>query len=430
MLTLLAVLLTSLVHAEEPDNRVHFEPIAQYRPRLEVHSGRDGDAATGPYAMNTHRARLGVAFDAGQVGGQVVFQDVQAWTGEEGTGREALTNGVEVSLMHLDWAPVDGFLLRVGRQEVALHDERLITRAWWRQTGRHFDGARLAYRLDGWGADALALTPSPHGVRDGLTAWPAEALYVVHAGHESEDWTAEAVGIYDTDSALERQRATVGAFTRWQVGDVGLRAEAYGQLGRWQGDPVQAWMAAAEAHWRLGVAGRPELGLALDVLSGDARPGSGVVRAFDTVQGANHRYYGTLDVAYFDRGGPGDGAGLVDAVARMAVQPSEAWRVEVDHHWLSRLVGPARTIGYELDVEARWQAHSLLTLIAGGALLAPPARTGHAVDGFAYLSIDLLLDGEPHAHPVRQRRRGPRGSGPRHPRLGRADTTATPEPRG
>lgn len=58
--------------------------------------------------------------------------------------------------------------LRLGRQEVALADERLVGRRPWSQVGNSFDGVRLDAGGERWGATALLSTLAKRGFTGGV----------------------------------------------------------------------------------------------------------------------------------------------------------------------------------------------------------------------------------------------------------------------
>jgi hypothetical protein len=89
------------------------------------------------------------------------------------------------------------------------------------------------------------------------------------------------------------------------------------------------------------------------VLSGDDAPGSNTYRAFNTLYGTNHRFYGYLDL-FLDPAARTQDRGLIDGMASVTLGLSRSVALEVDAHgfWLHRAMPSAddRLIGWELDL--------------------------------------------------------------------------------
>lgn len=114
-------------------------------------------------------------------------------------------NRGEIQNLFLDTQLTDTLSLRVGRQEILLGNQRLVSPLDWANTRRTFQGARGTYKNDNWEIDGFFLHPveriaanssriddanedidffGVHGVRRGLPMGTVEAYYF---GLENQD---------------------------------------------------------------------------------------------------------------------------------------------------------------------------------------------------------------------------------------------------
>ena len=396
----IATLLVASVHATEPV----FIPELQFRPRFEADSGRDRDPQGGQVAFVTHRARLGATMEWGPVSARLVFQDVRAWGEERDTRRDFSGDGIDLAIGALTWAPHDRVRLILGREEVGLHDERLVAKAGWRQPGRHFDGGRLTYDDGRWAAEIAGYIVLD-GDRFQFTTQDQvepdlrdQTLWWARGGLQTDDTIAQLLVTLDdrrTARGGEVLRVTPGLFFKADRGILQARLEAYGQLGRIAsgGQTVRAGLVGTEIALRPDWTAGPSLILSYDALSGDADPTDDRFTAFDTLRGANHRYYGTLDYAVFFRGGPATAEGLHDPHLALGLKPHARLSIELAQHLFAPAVArdPAWT-AWETDLNARWSPLDVLALSGGGAVyLEPASAVGR--EWFTYLMVDVNLRG-------------------------------------
>ncbi|HHO49785.1 MAG TPA: hypothetical protein ENK18_02680, partial [Deltaproteobacteria bacterium] len=90
-------------------------PIAQVRPRIEAHTGRDG-AEGGAVAAVTQRVRLGAEISTGAIGVTVAMQDVRIWGEETNTLFDFSADQLDLHLGSLSWTSAGGDRIVVGRQ--------------------------------------------------------------------------------------------------------------------------------------------------------------------------------------------------------------------------------------------------------------------------------------------------------------------------
>ncbi len=195
--------------------------------------------------------------------------------------------------------------VRVGRQKLVYGSQRLVSPLEWVNTARVFDGARIAIgagtgrRLD---AFATRLVPvAPRGLND-------------HGPTGSRLFNSQLHGVYYTDSELLPAGAVEGYWLlrrEARLGDtvhtIGTRVDArYGpwafdgelarQTGSYGGLDQRAAMMHVGGSFATRLPGRPRLGAAFNLGSGDDDPDDGVHGTFDNLYPLNHVYYGTMDL--------------------------------------------------------------------------------------------------------------------------------------
>lgn len=336
----------------------------QIRPRMEGRTPVGG--AWDGFASMRARASL-EALLRSRVRVFLQFQDVRLFGEETNTLSDYSADHLDLHQGYLELASLGGAggLLRVGRQELALGEQRLVGAVDWAQQGRSFDGVRYTtpplgdLRVDLFGmrlSDATAPTQSFDS--DFLGAWGALGL----GDHGSLD----LFGLFTTDSrALGAEEWTFGALWRGDAGPVRWRVEGSVQGGTRGDEDVSAHMLGLRAGTEI-----PEVGtltLWYDYLSGDDDPADDTAGAFNTLFATNHAFYGFAD--YFlnipvDTGG----LGLRDAAVKFSFTPWSQTRLDVDlHNFTTSVQGPlsTRSLGNELDLTLSRPLSPGLTLGAG-----------------------------------------------------------------
>lgn len=384
------LLLAALVLLAAPASGQTIAVTGEVRHRTELDDRAPLAVDAGAYHLL--RARLAAdARPAPRVRAFVQVQDARLWGGEDpALGLGTLDGDADQFDVHQAFFELDSLgglplALRVGRQELAYGNERLVGALGWSNVGRSFDAARLRWTRGALAADLFAAQlvtavgpDDPQALLGAFAAWTARP------------GTVEAFAFVDADGAeveagpdvgeRRRQRATVGARVVGAAGAVGLDAEVVGQVGSVASGPgaprddVRAYLASAEVGVPVGPV---RLAVGATRLSGDADPADGVDRRFDTLFATNHKLYGAMD--YFPRlSGP---AGLDDLFASAVGRVGPRWslRAAVHHFALAADPGGGRTLGQELDLGAR-------------VALAPTAGVEAGVSAFR--ATDRLADGE------------------------------------
>lgn len=353
--------------AQPPAPALPFTLTAEVRVRAELDLRTPDTAAD---AATLLRTRVGLRVPVSphaRIFAQV--QDARAFGEEEGGTTDASAGQLDLHQGWLEWSDSVGgrpWAFRAGRQEISFGDERLVGAAGWTNTGRSFDGARLAAgplnlfaaqvrERDRLGPAGLDPRQNEGEDRDALFGGAyldarRGDLYVLHerngAGPGTEDVNRTTVG-----ARLERAPGR-GLFwdveAAWQTGTQ-RRLPAAPAEPREQ--EVGAWFAVGRVGWAQPAGTLRQARAGLDWLSGDDDPADGRFSAFHTLYGTNHKFYGFIDVLDALPGSTG-GRGLVDAYAGAAVAPLPALPVDAALHrfWLAEEAAEGRDLGWELDL--------------------------------------------------------------------------------
>jgi len=362
-----------------------FKPEIQVRPRVEVHTGRDG-ADGGEIGFVVQRTRVGGTLIQGELSARVVLQDVRTWGEEVHTLFDFNADNLDLHAGHLNWKPTEGAELIVGRQSVAIHEHRLVGNVDWTAQARAFDGAMLKWKADRWSVDAAGLLVASRNAIPGYDS----TLGVLRAGRADDNTTADLLYLPLHDASRERLSHTAGVFTKVRGGPVAVRAEAYVQAGQRDGDGELAWMAGLEASLSPDVTGSPRITLWYDHLSGDPDPTDGVARAFDTLFDTRHKFYGLIDVMNFGVAGAADGLGLQDAAIKLAASATDSLNLGLDAHLFaaSARQNGGSVLGQEFDAVAKIKVTPGFTTTTGGAVLT---RTGIDPDLWGFVQLNATL---------------------------------------
>jgi hypothetical protein len=315
--------------------------------------------------------------------GTVELQDVRFWGSEVvPPGRPpdptiyGLGDGVD---LHQGFVGVrlGAIELKIGRQEIAFANERILGAAAWAQPGRAFDAARMTVGdadLGGSVFGAVTADAAPHA--DGPEALVAGAFGEVQlvsfarfGGIALYDRAAAGPAAGATSSAADR--GTFGVRLNGGAGDFQYDLDGYAQLASAAGATTTAFLGGSRASWGpTGVPLAPRVGFLLDAASG--ANAARKRHAFATLFGTNHAYYGLQDV-FGNLPLDTKGRGLIDGA------PTAAVKIEsVTVHAAFHVFAPFETaglreplFGVEPDLVVSWSALPWLGVEGGGSAFFP-----------------------------------------------------------
>jgi hypothetical protein len=298
-----------------------------------------------------------------------------------------------------------GQYIRLGRQEIALGSQRLISVREGPNARQSFDGIHVRIPRLQWSFDFMVLKPARTrvGIFDDSPD-PSRTLWIAHASGPKSLLSAAGridayyIGLdrklsrFDSGSARE-QRHTAGVRIFNKDEPLDYNFEVIGQWGSFGAATIRAWTVASETGYTIRQMNfQPRFSLRADVTSGDRSPTDGQLNTFNPLfpRGAyfgqltalgpqNHmdlhpgvefhwseRFTTYCNVAFFWRQSTQDG---LYGIAGNLIRP--------------RGNGEDRFIGYQPGVEFRYRANQyttialdLATFQAGSYLKAnPPSRT-------------------------------------------------------
>lgn len=267
-----------------------------------------------------------------------------------------------------------GVTARVGRQELLLGSQRLVSPLDWANTRRTFEGGRLLARagglvLDGFGTRPVIVETDDFNERDPETLFWGVALRPAVTAPRL-GWDLYVLGLDQGDSTRlwgtqgAHERLTVGGRLTGTLGSSAARfeLEAGGQTGSFADRDVRAWFFASDLSRSFAnVALRPTASVGFDYASGDGDPDDDVVGTFHQLYPLGHAYAGFMDV--LGRQNLVEARGVVTAapIARMQLRGAvhrflRARTTDTAYNVggavLTGSTGPERGIGTELDLTA------------------------------------------------------------------------------
>lgn len=314
------------------------EVSGQFRPRYEMRNGFYTLIPEGTQAANfiSQRTRLNFKFsnDIFKVG--FAIQNIGVW-GETGTLSRSSTNG---TMIHEAWGQVKlskTVFLKVGRQQIAYDDQRILGAVNWAQQARRHDAAILMIKpMDDCQVDiGIAYNALNESIfKQYYTINNYKALQYVHWSKKFGDFKLGVLvlnnglpyrSINDTTSSgnVKEKIAysqTLGARGSYGKDKIKANAAFYFQTGKTSADinddgisestkKLSGIYFGADVSFQL--TDLFKLGLGLEYFSGNSmKESSDKDNAFKPLYGTNHKFNGFMD--YFYVGNHANSVGLFD----------------------------------------------------------------------------------------------------------------------
>ncbi|MBR5655858.1 MAG: alginate export family protein [Prevotella sp.] len=345
---------------------------------LDASSTEEGEVEDKAYFM-MERSRLTVDYQRTGLETKVVAQHQGIW-GQKGQGSFNLYEA---------WAKLstkNGLFAQIGRQALSYDDERIIGVNDWAMAASSHDVIRTGYEGHGHKAHLILgfnqNAENTYGgtyYKDGsqvyktmLTTWyhydipqtPIGAsLLFMNIGMQGGE-----LGKDGENGPHDRYQQLLGTYWSYSPKNLKVEASYYRQMGRNENNgKIKAWMASAKAQLQV----NRQLGVVVgyDYLSGDdylsmrakstvGTPRHEIFKAFSSVYGSHHKFYGMMDFfyvkTYLDEFSPG----LQNLYAGMTYSPVKALNLKMTYHYLAtatELKDYKRTLGHDMDIEASYQ---------------------------------------------------------------------------
>ena len=294
-----------------------FEVSAQLRPRFEYRNGaylplQDGES---PAVLVNNRTRLNFAYkNADKLNLYVSVQNVNIWGQAPQIQAVDRTGGMSVFEAYASLPLAEQVNLKVGRQVIALDDDRIFGSLDWHPAARSHDAINVnwapneAFTLRGFIAynqSGSTTTPTlnvnfPKGQHFtpgvGQDYQHLEALHAHYSINPSQQISFLFANLgYKVNAAKANNMQTLGAHYTGKSDALSYGASVYLQTGKnAAGASKNAYMLALNAGYRFSPVFALTAGL--DHLSGKATDdGSAEDNAFNPFSGTNHKFYGFMD---------------------------------------------------------------------------------------------------------------------------------------
>jgi hypothetical protein len=360
------------------------------------------------------RLRLNATMTGTSIGATVQVQDARVGKKSIGPTGTPFSATVDLRQGFVDLgsakAPV---VARVGRQELAFGDQRLVGHANWLNAGRTFDAARLTVRskqaqIDVFAASVVRILDdefdkSGNGNRF-LGAYASSGRIVPRG-------TAEPFLFWRRDVNLRAELGTNGSLEQMTTGArvvgklparLDYNIETALQRGSLGPDAISAWAGHWQMRESLPGAGAAHITAEYNFASGDANPTDGVRGTFDQLYPTAHDKYGLADQVGWRN--------IHHVRIGVDVTPIKATPIAVSYHnyWLAEardalyaasgapiarvIAGAASTrVGQEIDVQMSRPLTPQLMLSAGYSHLVPGPFLKQATPGKSYSGPFVML---------------------------------------
>jgi hypothetical protein len=388
----------------------------EYRGRLEGFTGGGFKADNDDlYFLNRFRINLKLQ-PTSWLKFQFQGQDARVWGKNQNPAAPPFQDTMDLRMAFAELGDNEkgNFGIRVGRQELAFGEQRLIGHVSWLNTARTFDAVRGTVRYKGYRLDAFASTVvnakegefnehtdgnNLHGLYGGIEKLVPNAViepYVFWRLSQRLTTEAGARGNLDFKAPGFRFSGKLPANFDYSV-------EMVKEMGGLGADDISAWAGS----WRLGytmtkLRFKPRLVAEYNYASGDRNPRDGKRGTFDPLYPTPHDKYGLADQVGWKN--------IHDLRLGTELKPHAKWLVSSFFHdwWLASktdalyaaggvavarvAAGTAgRHVGEEIDVQATYTVNKQLQVAGGFAHIFPGQFLKTATPGKSYNFPYLML---------------------------------------
>jgi len=350
---------------------------AELRARPEYRRGYKSLAAPDqdPAFFISQRTRIKLHYGEERFSFHVALQDVRTWGS---TSQLNVSDGF--FSIHEAWGEVhisEQFGLKVGRQELAYDNHRILGNVNWAQQGRSHDLLLLKFEKNNfkwhtglaYNQDKEQLSTHYYSVSNNY-----KTMQFVWLHSDFENARASILllnnGMQNVDSTMSYSQ-TMGTYWMFNVGQLNLNVGAYYQLGK---DALKKDLSAGyvdvELSWPLSFGLTPSLGF--EYLSGTDQDNTFSNNSFTPLFGTNHKFNGHMD--YFYVGNHVNNVGLTNPYLRL-VYKLDKWVFNGTIHYFSSaatVLDPSDPInslknylGTEVDLSISRKIQESLSISAG-----------------------------------------------------------------
>jgi hypothetical protein len=313
---------------------------AEIRPRTELRSGfrQLRDSTSKVAGLVSQRSRIGVSYKNDLITSRISFQDVRVW------GDEKLKQDIPSIALHEAWVGLkllDSLFVKVGRQELAYDNQRLLGPVNWLQQASAHDAAVLKFQSGSWTADVgVAFNQTSDTILSStyysFTKSNYKTLGYLWATKKFNNLSVSGVFIadgYQKTKDTVNARYTYGAVVNYASSDFSIVGRSFLQGGKTvAGQTIQALYLNADVSYKIAKA-KPWVGFEYFSGNDNSNKSDTKYHAFNNLYGTAHMFNGNME--YFTRPEGTKNAGLFDIYAICTYKLSDKISVRADYHYFT-----------------------------------------------------------------------------------------------
>ena len=338
--------------------KAQFNLSGELRPRTEYSHGYGTLAAEdqNPSVFTSQRTRLNFDYKMDLLKFGLVLQDVRVW----GNQAQQVANEDFATSIHQAWAEMNlakALTLKVGRQELAYDDQRILGSVAWAQQARSHDVALFKYEKKvnvHLGIAHHENTNRTNNFYDGPDAY--KDLQFVWINRKTEKFNLSFLFLNNGTPVREgteqksKYSQTFGTHVEVPVDKVAFSGNLYFQSGEdGANKSLNAYNLMAEATYK--ISEKTQFNLGYEILSGSDYNQTEKNNSFAPLYGTNHKYNGFMD--YFYVGNHLNNVGLSNGYLKLATSKNKT-AFNADLHFFASSAKISETadnyLGTELDL--------------------------------------------------------------------------------
>lgn len=337
-------------------------------------------------AFLMERTRLIIGYERPYLDAKISIQHSGVW-GQSGKG----TVNLYETYVQLK-API-GLFAKIGRQELAYDNERIIGSDDWAMAASSHDVGKFGYEGHGHKVHLiLGFNQNAENTNGGTFyqdgAQPYKSMqtlwyhYDVPRANLGVSLLSMNLGVQNDEPRRTHFQHLAGTYLLWTPKSWLFEGSYYRQFGRSEHNlPIKAWMASLKMKYTL----NPQwcFTMGYDYLSGDefyyvrGQGQAGLVRhkemrGFSTLYGSHHQFYGAMDFFYLSAYADGFSPGLQNLYAGVDYSPIKGLTFNATYHYLATTVSLEdfnRSLGHEFELTANYKFKPWGKLSAGYTLM-------------------------------------------------------------
>ena len=385
---ILPIVAGTMLFAQENE----FDMSLQLRPRTEYRNGTYRPLQTGeePAILTHNRTRLTMNYSNGdKLKMRVSLQNINIWgQANQVQPLDATNNNIGLFEAYANIKLSENMRTKIGRQMIALDDDRIFGTFDWHPAGRSHDALNISWKKQNTEVqtyfafnqnyNTIGNVNNPAGQYfSPENAQPYQHLQMIYAKYNFTpkhylSVLANNIGFKDfkTDNKTYNMQ-TFGAnyFGNGNLWNVGL--SAYYQFGETNvGRKTSATLLSAVVDYKINKPSK--IGFGIDYLSGDNtnKPTQEATNIFNPLYGTHHKFYGIMD--YFYTGNPHGNVGLLDTYVRYSTVINPKLSISAVGHFFNSGAKiyqnnqkKSNYLGSELDLSFNYNIMKNISLTGG-----------------------------------------------------------------